>query len=58
MYKRLTQEQADALADLARDEIAGIERGSIYYGSRDDNLDQISLLTEAIEILTGVPEGN
>lgn len=54
----LTQEQAEALTDLARDEIKSIERGNTYYGSRDDNLDQISLLTEAIELLTGRQEGD
>lgn len=46
-----------ALMDLARDEIKSIERGDSHYGNRDDNVDMISTLDEAVSALAHAIEG-
>lgn len=47
----LTEAERDILADLARNEIADIEQGIVSYGTKDDDMDTISLLMEAIVAL-------
>ena len=47
----ITEAERDILADLARNEIADIEQGIVSYGTKDDDMDTISLLMEAITTL-------
>jgi hypothetical protein len=47
----ITEAERNILADLARNEIADIEQGIISYGTKDDDMDTISLLMEAITAL-------
>lgn len=47
----ITEAERNILADIARNEIADIEQGIVSYGTKDDDMDTISLLMEAIAAL-------
>ena len=51
MLVDIQPEAALLLIDIANDEIKSIESGSTTYGDRDDNLDTISTLAEAVTAL-------
>lgn len=51
MFVDLPLEAIDALHDLARDEVNEISGGRSFYGTRDETVDMLSLLADAIDAL-------
>lgn len=51
MFVNLPLEAIDALIDLARDEFKEITAGRSFYGTRDETVDMLSLLSDAIDAM-------